>query len=37
MRASRCATLAMLGEAEAAMEEVRGYGLGEQDDGVKRR
>jgi hydrogenase expression/formation protein HypC len=25
-------TLAMLGEAEAAMQEIRGYGLGEDDD-----
>jgi hydrogenase expression/formation protein HypC len=30
-------TLTKLGEAQAALEEVAGYGLGDQDDGVKRR
>ncbi len=27
-------TLTKLGEAQAALEEVAGYGLGDQDDGV---
>ena len=30
-------TLTKLGEAQAALEEVAGYGLGDQDDGVEQR
>ncbi len=30
-------TLTMLGEAQAAMEEIRGYGLGEEEDDKPRQ